>query len=66
MVRYKPNDPRISVFHPGFPLGSVLELLYGLGSLFLSAFMVMLCVSSYRDPANNIWRFGWGVNRRIP
>ncbi len=65
-VRYKPNDPRISVFDPGFPLGSVLELLYGLGSLSLSAFMAALCISSYRDPSNNIWRLGWGVNRRIP
>jgi hypothetical protein len=66
MVRYKPNDPKVSIFDPGFPFGSVLELLYGLGSLFLSAFMVMVCVSSYRHPANNIWRFGWGVSRRIP
>jgi hypothetical protein len=66
MVRYKPTDPNVSVFDPGFPFGSVLELLYGLGSLSLSAFMAMTCVSSYRDPANNVWHFGWGLKRRIP
>jgi hypothetical protein len=66
MVRYKPTDPNVSVFDPGFALGSVRELLYGLGSLLLSAFMAMVCVSSYRDPANNVWSFGWGLKRRIP
>ena len=66
MVRYKPTDPKTSVFDPGFPPGIVLELFYGLGSLLLSALMTMLCVTSYRDPANNIWKFGWGLNRRIP
>jgi hypothetical protein len=66
MVRYKPSDPKVSVFDPGFPLGSVRELFYGLGSLLVSGLMTILCVSSYRDPANNIWKFGWGLNRRIP
>jgi hypothetical protein len=61
-----PRNPNVSVFDPGFPLGSVRELLYGLGSLLLSAFMAMVCVSSYRDPANNVWSFGWGLKRRIP
>ncbi len=66
MVRYKPTDPNVSVFAPGSPLGIVLELFYGLGSLLLSALMTMLCVTSYRDPANNIWKFGWRPNRRVP
>jgi hypothetical protein len=59
VVRFNPTNPKISVLDPGLPPGRVFELFCGPFFWVGSGIMAMLCVSSYRDPANNIWSFGW-------
>ena len=63
-VRFSPDEPRVSVLDPGFALGRVFEALFGLFILSQSGVMAMLCISSYRNPGNTVWTFGWGRKPR--